>query len=436
MHVDMTSTCRHLATALVLLAIAPGVHARVLTLTTPQPFSLPNGIVGTLAPAAQVPDACGIFGGCPRDFLAFRVVLNPASAPLREVQATIPDRLTLDGIGYDPSTGVDPDGVGVVGVQDIGRWMWLNTPLMAGQSSSTLVAAYPAGDLPGSIGGAFTFIDTSDTATPGPSHLSFIESHCGDGSLDTAPGLFQESCDDGNAVDDDCCSANCELTPNGGPCSDHTACTTGETCTGGVCGGSTPVVCPTCEDCYPQAGCVALPRDPGLCKNPAVALRSRLQLKDKANDSGDQVVFKWLTGNATTLAGLGDPRASNGYALCVYDGMAHLLLGAKAPAGGTCSGRACWKPLGSLGFSYRDKQRTPEGIDRMTLKSGLAGYASAVVKGKGVDLPMPSLANLTLPLFVQLWADDGACWQAMFPAADVLRNDGTQFSGKGSALVP
>ena len=67
----------------------------------------------------------------------------------------------------------------------------------------------------------------------------------------------------------------------------------------------------------------------------------------------------------------------------------------------------------------------------MTLKSGLAGFASAVVKGKGADLPMPSLANLTLPLYVQLWADNGKCWQAGFTAADASKNDGTQFSGKG-----
>lgn len=59
-------------------------------------------------------------------------------------------------------------------------------------------------------------------------------------------------CFDGNTIDGDGCDATCRVeacftctgmpssctpTPNGGSCSDHSACTTGETCTAGVCSG-------------------------------------------------------------------------------------------------------------------------------------------------------------------------------------------------------
>jgi len=54
---------------------------------------------------------------------------------------------------------------------------------------------------------------------------------CGNGDLD--PG---ETCDDGNNVSGDCCSADCRLEPVGAPCDDGLACTSGDQCDGfGVC---------------------------------------------------------------------------------------------------------------------------------------------------------------------------------------------------------
>jgi len=54
---------------------------------------------------------------------------------------------------------------------------------------------------------------------------------CGDGVLD-AP---DEACDDGNNTSGDCCSASCQLEPNGGVCDDGNPCTTGGICSGGIC---------------------------------------------------------------------------------------------------------------------------------------------------------------------------------------------------------
>src|SRR2546428_117155 len=73
---------------------------------------------------------------------------------------------------------------------------------------------------------------------------------------------------------------------------------------------------------------------------------------------------------------LGNPLATDSYALCLYDlsgTRPALLFRAMAPAGGTCGGRSCWRAHGSGGFSYVDPDRTPDGIARIGLHAGPAG---------------------------------------------------------------
>jgi cysteine-rich repeat protein len=55
---------------------------------------------------------------------------------------------------------------------------------------------------------------------------------CGDGVLE---GL--EECDDGNTLGGDCCSATCELEPDGAACDDGDGCTLGDACAAGLCSG-------------------------------------------------------------------------------------------------------------------------------------------------------------------------------------------------------
>ena len=145
----------------------------------------------------------------------------------------------------------------------------------------------------------------------------FTASHCGNGILDSG-----EECDDGNVFDGDCCSSVCRFEasggacpddnspcttdncdgrghcqhpanpaaagtpcgalcdqcgtsrcdgagtclrdskPDGSPCNDDDACTTGDTCQQGQCVGGPPTACAPCQVCDPQAGCVAS-RAPG-----------------------------------------------------------------------------------------------------------------------------------------------------------------------------
>jgi len=48
---------------------------------------------------------------------------------------------------------------------------------------------------------------------------------------------------------------------------------------------------------------------------------------------------------------------------------------ARAPAGGGCAGKACWKgigtPAGIKGWKYADKDATPSGITKLALNRAL-----------------------------------------------------------------
>jgi len=82
---------------------------------------------------------------------------------------------------------------------------------------------------------------------------------CGNGVIDGA-----ESCDDGNALDGDCCSSLCEFEPAGSSCEDGDLCSEGDTCNGaGICnaGGTRDcddgAFCNGNETCDPVLGCQA-----------------------------------------------------------------------------------------------------------------------------------------------------------------------------------
>jgi hypothetical protein len=54
------------------------------------------------------------------------------------------------------------------------------------------------------------------------------------------------------------------------------------------------------------------------------------------------------------------------------------------------------------------------------------------VKGKGANLPMPSLVGLASPVTVQLksLSDDAACWSAQYGFPPATKNDGVRFKDK------
>jgi hypothetical protein len=65
------------------------------------------------------------------------------------------------------------------------------------------------------------------------------------------------------------------------------------------------------------------------------------------------------------------------------------------------------------------------------LRSGRAGRAKALVRGRGANLPAEPVPPLALPVTAQLVHDsDGTCFESVYDAADVIRNDAGQFKAK------
>jgi len=83
---------------------------------------------------------------------------------------------------------------------------------------------------------------------------------CSDGTCVGGPPL---DCDDQNVCTDDSCdpASGCVYMNNADPCDDGDACTTADTCSGGVCVGGPPLDCDdqnvcTDDSCDPASGCV------------------------------------------------------------------------------------------------------------------------------------------------------------------------------------
>jgi hypothetical protein len=143
-----------------------------------------------------------------------------------------------------------------------------------------------------------------------------------------------------------------------------------------------------------------------------------LAIHDGTRDGTDTLQWKWRKGAITSKADFGNPLSTAGtqYRLCIYDGTARLILDAAIPAGGTCGGprpRACWKRT-AKGYEYYDKERTPDGIERVKLEKGdRAGKASIEVKGKGSLLDDPTFP-IAQPVTAQLLQTNGpVCWESV-----------------------
>ena len=123
----------------------------------------------------------------------------------------------------------------------------------------------------------------------------------------------------------------------------------------------------------------------------------------------------------------GDPTATTGYVLCVYDDDV-LAMGVQIPADGTCGTKPCWKATSTKGFRYHDRTTTPDGTKAMSLRSGDAGKAKVRLRGSGEHLPVPPLP-FAAPVRVQLRRTDAPlCWEAAYAAS--LKSTATQFKAK------
>jgi len=185
------------------------------------------------------------------------------------------------------------------------------------------------------------------------------------------------------------------------------------------------------DACDAQTHCLPLP-DVG-CRNPVESGKALIILKDMEPNTKDRLIWKWLKGQATTKAEFGDPLTTDTYALCIYDGSG-LILSAAAPAGGLCArSKACWAEQRS-GYRYKDADLTPDGLLVVKLKEGLTdGKAKIIVKGKGANLGMPSLPDLTLPLTVQLQGSHDECWEAKYFEVGAIKDQPDLFKAKAGS---
>ncbi|MGH3641855.1 MAG: hypothetical protein ACRDUX_22825 [Mycobacterium sp.] len=143
-----------------------------------------------------------------------------------------------------------------------------------------------------------------------------------------------------------------------------------------------------------------------------------------SDDSKDKLIWKWLKGAGTTLGELGTPNALTEYTLCLYAGTSSAAL--TIPAGAPS-----WQTLGSTGFKFKSANGLPDGAQKVILKSGAAGKAKALVKGKGTYLPDTLAPALTLPVTVQLVNDSNStCFEAVYNSGAVIKNTATQFKAK------
>ena len=229
----------------------------------------------------------------------------------------------------------------------------------------------------------------TDTIKPnvGRGSITLIDS-CGNGMLSPA-----EQCDDGNTTSGDGCSATCRL----------------ERC---------PTTFPVA--CHSTIG-----------GSSTVSMQKRSKGIWAVN--GDRFVWKWK--GASALTDFGDPTANTSYQLCFYDdlfGTPDLRLDFAIPAGGLCAGKPCWKAQGTSGFGYADPDRTPSGIDTVTIRTR-GGQAKIAVSGTGGRLALPPLVGSydTFPFnfgwaVVMVESDSGRCWVA---ASGAVKNQRGRFKG-------
>jgi len=211
-----------------------------------------------------------------------------------------------------------------------------------------------------------------------------------------------ETCDDGNTVSGDGCTADCvsEFCIGQTPGYPATA----------LCDDDDPCTLDVCSRATHQ--CVSTHEPQPICQ----AGRSTVLIEDRFTSSGDRLRWKWRGISGTARDDFGHPDVDTSLALCVYDDRASepvLATTVRIPPG------RLWS-ASSSGFSYKDREAANDGVTRVRLLAAAGDVAKIVLKADGANVPIPSaVSDETIlaqdpEVIVQLVADGGMCWSSTF----------------------
>jgi hypothetical protein len=242
--------------------------------------------------------------------------------------------------------------------------------------------------------------------------------------------LDDADCDDGDVCTgaEQCAGTAClpgTPAPDGTPCTDGNACTLHDACAAGACRGGAPLDCAPCLVCDPAAGCTT-----GLLAGCAPATGQKASAVGVNRRRDGRLRWSW-EGAIATSADFGRPTGTTGFELCLYDtlaGVPTLAFAEVVPPAGVCNGRPCWTAT-RRGFAFRDRDPTPEGLSRLSLRAGRGGRGRIVAEGRGAALALPALPLAVDPrTTMQLRSSAGACWESTYTRT--RRNDERRFTAR------
>jgi hypothetical protein len=268
---------------------------------------------------------------------------------------------------------------------------------------------------------------------------SAADNACCNGTCDGVAADATPCSDDSNTCTDDFCdgaSAACIYTNNTDGCDDGLDCTTGDACATGVCEGAA-LDCNdgqpcTADSCIEGVGCSSS-EEPTPVESCQIGLKSLFLIKNNADSSKNQLLWKLAEGEAFDQAAIGDVAATEGFTLCVYDQTAatpSLATSLSIDPG------VLWADKAPKGVLYKDKTALMDGVTIVKLKAGAAGKTSVQVKAKGVNVPVPALADVDTrfdqdpSVIVQLIGDAGLCLSSEFTASEKTKNSESLFKDK------
>jgi len=150
----------------------------------------------------------------------------------------------------------------------------------------------------------------------------------------------------------------------------------------------------------------------------APATKSKVKL---LNSRPDKRALSWAWDGSAVLGDFTPAGGMNGYALCMYDstdGVPSLVFNATVPPYPVCGNTSCWTIKRHRRIRYKDKMVSHDGVQQIQVRKKPSGIVKTTIKGKGLNLALPDLASLRVPITVQLSVNNGTCWQADFASAN------------------